>query len=767
MGVVYLARVEGDHTADLIVVKQLKTDLAQDPEFRQMLIEEARLAARLTHPNVVRTIDAGFDGRHHYIAMELLDGQPLDAILRAPARALPLPLAVRVLEEALAGLHAAHELRDADGTPLDVVHRDVSPHNVMVTYDGDVKVLDFGIAKAADSSQRTRTGVIKGKATYMAPEQAARGRVDRRADVFAVGVMVWEIVAHERFWGDLSEQEIFARLQRGETERAMAHAPDAPPALVAVIARATAADAAARYATADEMRLALAAWSRDAGAPSHEELGRFVSDAFATERAQLASEIAAVADGDASIEAPDEDEVPVRGFSRTYALRLGSEGGTPPPQTSGALATRGTRRRRLGWVAVAGLAIGGTVAASFAMRTRATTAVPTAASSAPRVALDSIDCIVHAQPDEIANDATIWIGTLFPLTGPNAALYGIASSNAAELARRDFAEVAHGLPSDGGARRPIGIIACDGAADFARALRHLVDDVHVPAILGLRESGTEIGASSLFLDQRARVRAPLAIVLHDLLEPKLRAPPARLRDGEPMKVATLRPSTMPALESNDSTTHDFVYADPISAPTPPDYAAFVAEVASFAPDVVVFLGRSAVKAIVEPLHAAWKAGRPQPYFISVAPPTATPPTARFVLRYNEAFSPKVTRATSPALPYDSFYLLAYAAVAAGDAPITAASLTRGMERLVGPGRSLEVGASAIFEALDALEQGRTIDLVGASGPLRFDPATGEAAQSFVVLCVATDAQGKALDAIESGVVFDAKTSRLQGTFNCR
>ena len=870
MGIVYLARAGTGADAPLVVVKQLKTDLARDPEFRQMLIEEARLAARLTHPNVVRTLEAGFDGRHHYIAMELLDGQPLDAILRAPTHPFPIPLAVGVLGGVLAGLHAAHELRDTSGKPLDVVHRDVSPHNVFVTYDGDVKVLDFGIAKAADSSQRTRTGVVKGKATYMAPEQAARGRIDRRADVFAVGVILWEVIARRRFWGDLSEQEILGRLQRGEIDRVERYAPDAPPSLVAICARATAADAADRYATAEELRVALAEWSRDAGDAGRAELARFVSDAFAADRDQLASEIAKVIERDEHVELLDQDDVPVRGFSRTYALRLGSEGGTPAiPAT--ARTVRTARRRRAATAAlVLAVVVGGGVATSVAIRKPAATpasASPPAAS--PRrcasnaecagandgepslcrkddgqcVALASIDCRVHAQPGEIENDATIWIGTMFPLTGPEAEPFGIASSNAAELARRDFAEVAHGLPSAGGARRPIGIVACDDGADYARAARHLVDDVRVAAIIGFHESSEAIDlASSSFLKRQVlsvaslntnalvtqvprppdaprlmwrtaistvQTRAPIAAIVGDLLEPKLRAAPARLRKDDLMKVAMLRPSSMRgravadgfvadlrfngkrALETTDGTFRDFAYVDPNDTPTPPDYASFVAEVAAFAPDVVIFLGNYMVKAIIEPLEAAWQKARPRPYYVAngpwegedflgflgknterrrrffaVAPPTKTPPNARFVLRYNEAFSPKVTRANSPATPYDSFYLLAYAAVAAGDAPITGPALAKGIERLIGPGRALEVGASAIFEALEVLQKGATLELVGASGSLRFDPATGEAMQSFVVLCVGTDAQGKADDSIESGIVYDAKTKRLQGTLNC-
>ncbi len=869
MGIVYLARAG---VGELIVVKQLKADLARDPEFRQMLIEEARLAARLTHPNVVRTLEAGFDGRHHYIAMELLEGQPLDAILRANETAFPIPLAVGVLCGVLAGLHAAHELRDADGAPLDVVHRDVSPHNVFVTYDGDVKVLDFGIAKAADSSQRTRTGIVKGKATYMAPEQAARGRIERRADVFAVGVILWEVIARRRFWGDLSEQEILSRLQRGEIDRVERHAPDAPPALAAICARATAAKAADRYASADELRVALADWSRDAGPSDRAAIGRFVSEVFASDRAQLASEISTVAANDAPIVASDDDDdVPVRGFSRTYALRLGTDGATPaiPATTRTARHPRG--RRLVAAAVVASIAIVAAIATSLAMRTPTATAPTAAASSAGAsssrcasnadcsgandgapalchkddgrcVALESIDCKIHAQPGDVANDGTIWIGTMFPRTGPGAAPFGIAGANAVELARRDFAEVARGIPSAGGARRPIGVVACDDSADTARAARHLVDDLRVPAIIGFRDAreATDL-ASSLFLERQVvsiaslaanalftpvppppgaprlawrttlgagQTRAAIAAVVRELLEPRLRAGPTRPPTGAPIKIALLRADDAngrtiaesvkadlridgkPSADG-DGTFRDFAYAALRDGSTTLDDAAFVGELATFAPDIVIVLGDAVVRSIALPLEAAWPKPRARPTyvasgpwdgddffrfvgtnaerrrrFLAVAPSTATPPNARLVLRYNETFSPKVTRATSPAAPYDAFYLLAYAAVAAGDATITGPALARGIARLAGPGRTMDVGASAIFEALEALSKGSPLELVGASGSLAFDPATGEAPQSFVVFCVGADSKGNAADAVESGAGYDGAAKRVRGTLAC-
>jgi serine/threonine-protein kinase len=177
----------------LLVVKELKPDLVKDAEFVTMFVDEARLAARLNHPNVLTTYEIGESGGAPFLVMEYLEGQPLHAVLpRVGRTAMPLTAHLAILQKALAGLHYAHELRDFDGSPMNVVHRDVSPQNVFVCYDGQVKLLDFGIAKASGSVARTETGVFKGKLGYIAPEQITSPTVDRRADVFSVGVMLWE-----------------------------------------------------------------------------------------------------------------------------------------------------------------------------------------------------------------------------------------------------------------------------------------------------------------------------------------------------------------------------------------------------------------------------------------------------------------------------------------------------------------------------------------------------------------------------------------------
>ena len=198
MGEVYLVITQTAGAAEqLHVLKRPKVDYADDERFVAMFLDEGKLAARLSHPNIVQTTEvAQFDG-HYYIAMEYVEGQPLNRLLHARHNgdlSLKREDWLHIVRAVLNGLRYAHNLTDYDGSPLDIVHRDVSPGNVLVTYAGDVKLVDFGIAKATLQSSRTGVGIIKGKAKYMPPEQIGGGRVDHRADLFALGVVMFELV---------------------------------------------------------------------------------------------------------------------------------------------------------------------------------------------------------------------------------------------------------------------------------------------------------------------------------------------------------------------------------------------------------------------------------------------------------------------------------------------------------------------------------------------------------------------------------------------
>ena len=292
MAVVYLAASQGPRGfSKLVVVKELKDDFTQDPEFGTMFVDEARLAARLNHPNIVQTYEVEEEDKQLFLVMEYLEGQSMSAVRSRLSKlgTLTRDHQVRVICDVLDGLAYAHDLVDYSGTALNVVHRDVSPHNVIITYAGETKLVDFGIAKTSDQSSQTRTGVIKGKLSYMAPEQAFGKKVDRRADLFAVGVMLWEAITGKRMWKGMAEGAIAHRLSVGDIPRMSDYLADPPPALHAACERALATRPEDRYPNAVAMRQDLEAYLATlAQPPSARDLGRLVSEAFREERAKLA-----------------------------------------------------------------------------------------------------------------------------------------------------------------------------------------------------------------------------------------------------------------------------------------------------------------------------------------------------------------------------------------------------------------------------------------------------------------------------------------------
>ncbi len=271
----------------LLVIKHLRPELVEDEEYLTMFLDEARLAARLSHQNVVKTYEVGEHEGSYYIAMDYLEGQPFTRVLSANPS---LEARVWIINEVLAGLDYAHELCDFDGSPLGVIHRDVSPHNVFVTYNGAVQLLDFGIAKAAGASTQTRKGTFKGKVSYIAPEQAQAHEVDRRADVFSVGVVLWEAVAGRRF--ARRGQDIVrlkARIE-GTEPRLREVMPDADPILLDACDRAMALDPDDRFQSADEFRQALAPYFAKVDVNTN-SIGAWMTSTFAEQRSALAQQI--------------------------------------------------------------------------------------------------------------------------------------------------------------------------------------------------------------------------------------------------------------------------------------------------------------------------------------------------------------------------------------------------------------------------------------------------------------------------------------------
>jgi serine/threonine-protein kinase len=260
MGIVYLAVASGPAGfSKLFVIKELKPELVDDTGFFDMFLEEARLAARLSHPNIVTTYEVGADGKRPFIVMDYLDGESLGRIIRKKSPTFTTAMHLRILCQTLDGLDYAHHLKNFDDTTASVVHRDMSPQNVFITFDGQVKIVDFGIAKASDTSIETQAGIFKGKPGYMAPEQLT-GDVDTRADLFSVGVMIWEAIAGRRMWPQKGQIEILTALIKSEIPKLGDVKPDAPAELKRICDKATSKDPDDRYATAREMRTDIEAY---------------------------------------------------------------------------------------------------------------------------------------------------------------------------------------------------------------------------------------------------------------------------------------------------------------------------------------------------------------------------------------------------------------------------------------------------------------------------------------------------------------------------
>jgi serine/threonine-protein kinase len=225
-----------------------------------MFLDEARLAASLNHQNVASVFEVGEDGGIHYLAMEYVHGQDLRALLAkagSQGTRVPLELALTIVAGAASGLHHAHDRRGPDGQPLGIVHRDVSPSNIMVGYDGAVKLLDFGIAKATARSIETQSGIIKGKFAYMAPEQCRGRDVDRRSDVFSLGIILYEVTTQHRCFRADSDFDTMHRIVTGDVVRPTRLVPNYPPALEAIVMKALAVEATQRYQSAGALIEAL------------------------------------------------------------------------------------------------------------------------------------------------------------------------------------------------------------------------------------------------------------------------------------------------------------------------------------------------------------------------------------------------------------------------------------------------------------------------------------------------------------------------------
>ncbi len=297
MASVHLARADGPGGFQKwVAIKRIHRHLAEDETFIRMFLDEARIAARISHPNVAQVFDLGKHRDTYWIAMEYLHGEPLREIMRAVEEGGAPPmsphLAARIVADAAEGLHAAHELRDKDGKLLNLVHRDVTPHNLFLTYDGAVKVVDFGIAKVTGRLANTRAGTLKGKLAYMSPEQVRGSAIDRRTDIFALGVVLWELTTGRRLFRMESDLETLERVQACVVPPPSSIVENYPVELESIVMRALAKDLNRRFPTAREISRALQQYLMKAGSfVGSEEIGSYVkhvlSDRFQRREAHL------------------------------------------------------------------------------------------------------------------------------------------------------------------------------------------------------------------------------------------------------------------------------------------------------------------------------------------------------------------------------------------------------------------------------------------------------------------------------------------------
>jgi eukaryotic-like serine/threonine-protein kinase len=385
MATVHFARMIGPVGFNrTVAVKRLHPHFADDPEFVSMFLDEARLAARIRHPNVVPTIDVVALKGELFLVMDYVPGETLARLVGAAAKAgvqPPMGTVLSIVLGALYGLQAAHQATNENGEPLEIVHRDISPQNILVGIDGVARVLDFGVAKAAFRLQSTRDGQIKGKLSYMAPEQIAQGPVDRRADIYALSIVLWEALTRRRLFSGDDVGAVVHEILNLEVAPPGQFAPGIPAELDAIVLRGLARDPAARFQTAHEMAEEL---EGIAPLPTPREVGRWV-ERFAGEGvARRAARLAEIESGRADASPSLEAEKPL-GETRPALSPSLLEGEST--STDAQLVTDRSakpRARRTGvYLALGGAAVG--VAATWASL-RTTTPPMTSSEPAPTMA---------------------------------------------------------------------------------------------------------------------------------------------------------------------------------------------------------------------------------------------------------------------------------------------------------------------------------------------------------------------------------------------
>jgi eukaryotic-like serine/threonine-protein kinase len=422
MATVYLARLGGvGGFQRFVAIKRLHPHLAREGEFVDMFLDEARLAARIHHPNVVPILEIGESKDGYYLVMEYIEGDTAARLLARSVQAgrkLPTAMGLRIVIDTLTGLHAAHELTDDERRPLRLVHRDVSPQNVLVGVDGVARITDFGVARAATRLSTTRSGQLKGKLAYMAPEQARGGDIDRRADIFAAGAVMWELLAAKRLFKGEGEAETLNRVLFEPIPSLRVFEPSIPPAIEQICMCALSRDPAQRFPSAADMADALErrarslnclASAREVAAYVDAIIGQEISQQREAVRAWLArsepsrNDHVAVPSGPMVHPQPAGSPSTVTGVSSAVGRLGGSDGNllpsSPPPRAADGFpippASRRSRSLAL-WLSLPVLVVGVALFKMFypfgppvaARRTVATAPVSAPADSAARSSTD-------------------------------------------------------------------------------------------------------------------------------------------------------------------------------------------------------------------------------------------------------------------------------------------------------------------------------------------------------------------------------------------
>jgi len=504
MATVYLARVEGEQGFQKVVaLKVVHRHLAHEREFVEMFLDEARLVSAIDHPNVCQVFDFGEVGGVQYLAMEYLMGESLLRVMNEVRRRKDDPrtahlawYAARIFVDACEGLHAAHELAGPDGAPLGVVHRDVTPQNLVVTYDGALKVVDFGVAKAASQLHTTEAGKIKGKLAYVSPEQLRNQPLDRRSDVFALGVCLWEFLALKRLFRRDSEAATLMAVAHDEIPPPSSVRAWVPPELDAIVLRALARDREARYPSAREMGRDLSAFlGRTGSALGQADVADWMRSMFDDERERRLQLIRRAREVEALAPAPEALAEPSSTGSDLASISLAAAPAAPPadevtrldlpppapsPLARAAPWLAGAAAIALAAAVVAWLGAGRTEPIATPLDAGAAAAMVASSDAGPALAASS-----DAGPAAAALDA--------PSDAP-------APSDAAPLASASAA-----APRDG---------ASTGTADRSRRAPRPAEPPPSPAASGrVRVSASGGGWAEIVVDGRPAGRTPAVLTL--------------------------------------------------------------------------------------------------------------------------------------------------------------------------------------------------------------------------------------------------------------